>query len=156
MVDNVSLYASVRHNFREKLGISATNIWENKPAGAKDWKCRQSCFTRRTLSFRIADIRKVGLKFKLLLKKSILKHEKKKKPAGRPGLYIMNSMVDAISLLVNQFEKKNKTDIVKNKKLSRLSRSKTRVEGRGERGKRAVSTNVCNFIQIYSRYKVRY
>ena len=78
MVDNVSLYASVRHNFREKLGISATNIWENKPAGAKDWNRRQSCFTRQTLSFRIADIRKVGLKFKLLLKKSILKHEKKK------------------------------------------------------------------------------
>ena len=98
----------------------------------------------------------MGLKFKLLTEKSKLKHEKeeRKKLAGRPGVYIMNIMVDAISLLVNQFEK-NKTDIVEIKKLSRLSRSKTHVEGRGERGKRAVSTNVCNFIQIYSRYKVR-
>ena len=50
----------------------------------------------------------MGLKFKLLTEKSKLKHEKKKKkkPAGRPGVYIMNITVDAISLLVNQFEKK--------------------------------------------------
>ena len=121
-----------------------------KPARAEDWDCRQSCFTWLTFSFRIADVRKVGLSSELLTRKSIAK--RKKETAGRPGLYIIDSTFNTISLLVPVLKLK----CWYCQKLSRLSRSETHGEGRGKRGKKAVSTNVCDFIQIYSMYKVRY
>ena len=101
-----------------------------KPAGAKDWDCRQSCFTRLTFSFRIADVRKVGLSSKLLTEKS--QYQSIKRTAGRPGLYMINSTFNTISLLVTS----SKLKCWYCQKLSRLSRSKTHGEGRGKRGKR--------------------
>ena len=65
----------------------------------------------------------------------------------------MNRTFNTISLLVTSLKNK-KLVLSKQEKLSRLSRIKTHVEGRGKRGKRAVSTNVCDFIQIYSRCKL--
>ena len=88
-----------------------------KTAGVMDWECRQSRYTRPTFSFRIADVRKVGLKSKQLTeKKSILKH--KEQPVD-PG-FIGNSTFNTISLLVTSFENK----VLAMSKLSRLSRNK--------------------------------
>ena len=100
-----------------------------KPAGAKDWDCRQSCFTRLTFSFRIADVRKVGLSSKLLTEKS--QYQSIKRTAGRPGLYIINSTFNTISLLVISFEIKK---LVMSKDSLGSLLIKTRSVGRGKRG----------------------
>ena len=76
------------------------SLVHGKTAGAMDWECRQSRYTRLTFSFRIADVRKVGLKSKHLTeKKSILKH-KKKQPVD-PG-FIMNKHVQYYFTTRNQ------------------------------------------------------
>ena len=87
-----------------------------KTAGAKDWNCRQSCYTRLTLSFRIADVREAGLNSKLLTeKKSILKR-KRKQPVD-PG-FIINEHVQYYFTTRNQLKIKM---LVMSKTLSALS-----------------------------------
>ena len=68
---------------REKLELSVTKAWENS-AIAEDWDSRQSCIARLILSFRIADVRKVGLNSAYLTRKLIAKREQKKQPVD-PG-----------------------------------------------------------------------
>ena len=48
------------------------SLVHGKTAGAMDWECRQSRYTRLTFSFRIADVRKVGLKFEHLIEKKVI------------------------------------------------------------------------------------
>ena len=92
------------------------SLVHEKTAGAKDWDCRQSCFTRLTFSFRIADVREVGLNSKLLTEKS--QYQSIKGTAGRPGLYIINKHVQYNFTTRNQFEIKM---LVMSKTLSALS-----------------------------------
>ena len=58
---------------------------EKNSAIAEGWDCRQSCVARLTFSFRIADVRKVGLNSEYLTRKSIAKRERKKKQPVDPG-----------------------------------------------------------------------
>ena len=105
------------------------SLVHGKTARALDWECRQSRYTRLTFSFRIADVRKVGLKLSIEPKrKSILEHNKEQ-PVD-PGFIIIEH-VQYYFTTRSQLEIKM---LVMSKNSLGSLVIKTRSVGRGKRG----------------------
>ena len=68
------------------------SLVHGKTAGAMDWECRQSRYTRLTFSFRIADVRKVGPESRHLTEIEV-NTENIEKTTGQSGFFIMNKHV---------------------------------------------------------------